>query len=136
MKSFLKSVYPKFREAYKSISGVDPMLTLTCIGTTAFTDVVNALPGFIDGKNINLADLDLEFISTNSGGRGGARNPQNKLVRHNWMEVFVRLAVTRFVNKEKATKSPFEAVKLLYFNYLDAYFKKFNMPTWRKKVLH
>jgi hypothetical protein len=87
------------------------MINLMSIGTTSFTDVVNQLAGFIDGKNINLADLDLEFISTNAGGKAGPRNPQNKLVRHNWLEVFVRLAVTRFVKKEKTAKGPAEAMR-------------------------
>jgi hypothetical protein len=74
---------------------------LSSVGNNTFSEVVNSLTGFIDGKNINLADLDLEFISTNANGKAGKRNPERMLVRHNWMEIFLRLAVTRFVKKEK-----------------------------------
>lgn len=78
-----------------------------CIGNNTFSDVVNSLAGFIDGKNINLADLDLEFISTNANAKSNKRNPERMLVRHNWMEIFVRLAVTRFVKKEKVAAGPY-----------------------------
>lgn len=77
-----------------------------CIGTNTFSDAVNSLPGFIDGKNINLADLDLEFISTNAGGKSKKTNPERMLVRHNWLEIFCRLAFTRFVKKEKIASGP------------------------------
>lgn len=77
-----------------------------CIGTNAFSEVVQNLTGFIDGKNFQLADLDLEFISTNAGGKPGKRNPERMLVRHNWMEIFLRLATTRFYKKEKTANGP------------------------------
>jgi hypothetical protein len=86
--------------------------------------------------NFNLADLDLEFISTNANGKPGKRNPERMLVRHNWMEIFVRLAVTRFVKKEKVASGPYEAMKMMLENYLDVYLDKFTASTWRKKVLH
>jgi hypothetical protein len=82
------------------MSGVDPQINLMSVGNNTFSEVVNNLPGFIDGKYLNLADLDLEFISTNANGKPGKRNPERMLVRHNWMEIFIRLAVTRFVKKE------------------------------------
>lgn len=110
VKKLLKQNYSKFRESYKQLSGVDPQKDLLCIGNNTFSDVVNSLTGFIDGKNINLADLDLEFISTNANGKSSKRNPERMLVRHNWMEIFVRLAVTRFVKKEKIAAGPLQAV--------------------------
>ena len=65
----LKDKYFKFRESYKQIAGVDPQKDLVCIGVNTFSEVVSNLPGFIDGKNMKLADLDLEFISTNANGK-------------------------------------------------------------------
>jgi hypothetical protein len=101
-----------------------------------FSDVVSQLPGFIDGKNFVLADLDLEFISTNAGGKAGKRNPERMLVRHNWIEIFVRLAVTRFVKKEKVATNAIEALDCLEKQYLKPFFNKFTAKKWRNEVLH
>ena len=76
----------------------------------------------IDGKNFNLSDLDLEFISTNANGKTSKRNPERMLVRHNWMEIFVRISVTRFVKKEKIAAGPYEAMKIMVDQYLNQYF--------------
>jgi hypothetical protein len=87
------------------------------VGNNTFSELVNSLHaangGFIDGKNINLADLDLEFISTNANGKTSKRNPERMLVRHNWMEIFLRLAVTRFVKKEKIAAGPVKAMEMM-----------------------
>ena len=107
-----------------------------CIGTNTFSDVVNNLNGFVDGKNFQLADLDLEFISTNAGGKSSKRNPERMLVRHNWMEIFVRLSITRFQKKEKSASGPLEAMQIMFSQYLDQYFTRFKASTWRKTVLH
>jgi hypothetical protein len=110
IKALLKEKYPKFRESYKYTAGVDPQDNLVCIGVNTFSDVVSNLTGFIDGRNMKLADLDLEFISTNANGKQSKRNPERMLVRHNWMEIFVRLAITRFVKNEKTAAGPLEAM--------------------------
>ena len=72
-----------------------------------------------------LSDLDLEFISTNAGEKSSKRNPEKKLVRHNWLEIFVRLAVTRFVKREKSASGPYQAMEIMFQLYLDPYFTKF-----------
>ena len=136
MKRLLRSKYVGFRESYKQLSGVDPQRDLTAIGVNTFSDVIGSLPGFIDGKNMNLADLDLEFISTNANGKPGKRNPERMLVRHNWMEIFIRLATTRYVKKEKVAKTPLEGMKLFFEQQLDPYFDRFQAPKWRREILH
>lgn len=50
------------------------------------------MPDLIDGKTLNLSDIDLEFVSTNAGSRGKL-NPEWALVWHQLMEALVRLAV-------------------------------------------
>jgi hypothetical protein len=136
LKSLLRSKYEGFRESYKQMSGVDPMKDLMCIGTNTFSDAVNQLSGFVDGKNFALADLDLEFISTNAGGKASKRNPERMLVRHNWLEIFVRLAVTRFQKKEKIANGPFQAMQFMFDLYADTFFKKFKNIWWRKNILY
>lgn len=56
----------------------------------------------VDGETLNLADTDLEFIATNAGSKG-ARNPVKNLVRHNIMEVWVRIAKTKYTEKGENT---------------------------------
>lgn len=56
----------------------------------------------VDGTTLNLADTDLEFIATNAGSKG-KRNPVNNLVRHNMMEVWVRIAKTKYTVKGENT---------------------------------
>jgi hypothetical protein len=41
LKKLLHQKYPKFRESYKQLSGVDPQINLTCIGSNTFSDVVS-----------------------------------------------------------------------------------------------
>jgi hypothetical protein len=56
----------------------------------------------VDGTTLNLADTDLEFIATNAGSKG-KRNPVNNLVRHNMMEVWCRIAKTKYSIKGENT---------------------------------
>lgn len=107
-----------------------------CIGVNTFSEVVSNLTGFIDGKFMKLSDLDLEFISTNANGKTSKRNPERMLVRHNWMEIFVRLAFTRFIKMEKIAAGPLEAMQIMFSQYLDPYFDRFKASVWRKKTLH
>lgn len=85
---------------------------------------------------MKLSDLDLEFISTNANGKVSKRNPERMLVRHNWMEIFVRLAITRFIKNEKIAAGPVEAMKIMLERYLDPYFERFRASVWRKRTLH
>ena len=77
-----------------------------CIGINTVSDVIlSNMPGFIDGKSMKLSDLDLEFIATNVGGKVGKRNPDRMLVRHNFIELLCRLAVTRYLKVLKVARS-------------------------------
>lgn len=68
LKQVVKAHYKWFRESYKYISGIDPQKDLFCIGSITFCDVIQQMGSMIDGVTLKLADLDLEFIATNSGG--------------------------------------------------------------------
>lgn len=82
---------------------------------------------------MKLADVDLEVISTNAG-RSSKRNPANYLVRHNIMEVFTRMASTKYVkNGDSANYS--EAMDKLLGDYLIPYMEKFDTHKWRTKNL-
>lgn len=55
------------------------------------------MPGMVDNATLKLADLDLEFIASNAGGMQSKLNPERALIRHNWLEIFVRLCQTKYV---------------------------------------
>jgi hypothetical protein len=52
-----------------------------------------------------MADADVEFISTNSGGtKGNKLNPERGLVRYQLMEMLTRLAVFKFHRSKRVAK--------------------------------
>lgn len=81
LKTFLKSRYKIIREIYKLYAGVQTTNGVLSIGQNTFTEIVYSCPDLLDGKQLNLSDVDLEFVSTNAGQRGKL-NPERALVRH------------------------------------------------------
>lgn len=127
LKTYVRSIYKWFREVYKFFSGSDPMNDIFCIGVNVFSDlIVNQIPGFIDGKTLKLSDLDLERIQTNANEQNGKFNPKNNMVRHNFLEVFIRLCDTKYI-KNKAggeeVNTISKAFKVMFDNELFPTFK-------------
>ena len=84
------------------------------IGLTTMTQMLtDEFSGFIDNTKMQLKDLDLDYIATNAGGKQTKLNPDRMLVRHNWMEIFFRLAMSRYVRIFKEAQTPSEAVQML-----------------------
>ena len=86
----------------------------------------------VDGKSLRLADLDFNLVATNAGGGKKKLNPERQLVRYQFMEVFVRLALDKFIKCKSdviinliagATKSPLEAVTLMADNHVLPFMK-------------
>ena len=97
-KTYCRSIYKWFRDMYKFASGTDAMGDLFCIGTNVFSTLIQEeIPTLIDGKALKLSDLDMERISTNANEQNSKQNPKNNLVRHNFLEVFVRLCDTKYL---------------------------------------
>lgn len=92
--------------------------------------------GLVDNKATKLADIDFEFIATNAGGKSSKRNPERMLVRHNWIEIFVRLATNRYLKVLKTASTPSQAMQMMLDEFLIPYFSKFTSDTWRKNVLY
>ena len=64
---------------YKLYAGVQTTNGVLSIGQNTFTEAIYQFPDLIDGKQLNLSDLDLEFVSTNAGSKGKL-NPERALV--------------------------------------------------------
>lgn len=67
------------------------------IGTNVFGDIVTNLSDLIDYKTLKLSDIDLEFISTKAGGKSKYQYlPERQLVRFQFMELLVRIAIVKY----------------------------------------
>ena len=98
LKTYFRSIYKYFREVYKFVAGSDPMGDIFCIGVNVFSDLCSSgLEGMVDGKALKVADLDLERIKANANEKNGKFNPKNNLVRHNFLEVFIRLCDQKYL---------------------------------------
>ena len=123
------------REAYKFYSAVAPVGFICSIGTNVFSDIVSNFEGFVDNTTFKISDLDLEFVATNAGvKKNNPRNPDRQLVRHQIMEVLVRLAIDKYI-KSGQTKSFSEAVYLSFSNYFLRFFKGFDCHRFRRERL-
>lgn len=80
----------------------------------------------VDNKTLRLADLDLEFIATKAVSFSHKRNPERALVRHNWIEIFVRLCQTKYVKNGAGgpnIKTPADCFTLMLEENVLPYFK-------------
>lgn len=98
LKVYCRSIYKWFREVYKFVAGSDPMGDVFCIGINVFGELcTQGLEDFVDGRFLKVADLDLERIKTNANEKNSKFNPKNNIVRHNFLEVFMRLCDQKYL---------------------------------------
>lgn len=79
----------------------------------------------VDGKDLKLSDVDLEFTATKAGNKQNKLNPEKWwLVRYQLMEIFVRCALKKYFKKGKGSKmTESQAVKKLFEECL--------LPKWK-----
>ena len=135
---YLKSIYKHLRETYKFYAGIAPCSNIPCISQNVFLDVSNQT-SLLDSKDMKLSDLDLEFTATKASLKKMELNPDKWwLVRYQFMEIFVRIALKKYFNKEnkeskdgsKYTES--QAVRKLFEDHLLPNFTKHNAHKWRE----
>jgi phage/plasmid-associated DNA primase len=93
------------------------------------------MDNMIDSKTLRVSDLDVEFIATKSKTLKSKNDPERALVRHNWLELFVRLCQTKYMrNKaDPSSKTWSECFATMLNHNLLPYFKRFNSHAWRQK---
>lgn len=79
------------------------------------------------------ADINLKWVSTISGlEKGNARNPERGINRHQFLELLIRIADEKYIQKLKATQSISEAFSNLWEEHLKAeIFENFDENKWR-----
>ena len=107
------------RETYKHLACLAPAGNIPSIGSNLLSDVILHCNDFVDSKAMKLSDVDLAFIASNaySNKKFPYRsdfiiNPERQIIRYQFLEVMIRLALERFSLRQKM--SALDAVKLFY----------------------
>ena len=80
----------------------------------------------------------MERISTNSNEQNSKNNPKNMLVRHNFLEVFMRLCDTKYLKNKAAgedVNTLTKAFKTMFDIELFPAFSQYDSNIWRKTIL-
>ena len=129
VKKVLRKNYRLIRECYKYFAGVSPCGIIPGIGTNVFNEIVNATD-ICDSKKLKLADIDVEFIVTKAGVKKNPLNPERWLIRYQFMEIFLRLAIHKYY-KSKIVLTQSDAISKLCEENLFPFFKTFDCNQWR-----
>ena len=97
VKTALKSAYKTIREVYKYYSAVGLNGSVFGIGLNSYTDFLKEELQIIDGTQLKYADTDRLFITVNAGNKvKNSMIPANSLVRYQFMEILMRLAIKKY----------------------------------------
>ena len=132
IKEYLRTLYRNIREWYKHYAGVFPSNQVFCISKTLFNEIINSITPSIVDNNLTLAAIDLEFITTMSGNKGGKLNPTRDLIRFQFLEIFVRLALHKYF-KSKICRTKLEAIQKFFGWDLNEFLNKFKSYEWREQ---
>ena len=87
--------------------------------------------GLIDNKSIKYSEGDTLFLTVN-GKKQTPMNPATALVRHQFMEIILRLAIKRYYDT-KQVKSEADAVKEAFREFLLPKCSDYDVHIWRKE---
>jgi hypothetical protein len=137
IKMFLRSNYHYVRECYKHLSSVSPNGNVPSIGMNMISELMLKARDFVDYSSIKLSDVDLAFISTNAATARvyqfraeECNNPERQLIRFQFLEILVRLAIERYAKKPPNMKYS-EAVKTFFNYHMQPLFEKYSSHPWR-----
>ena len=107
-----------------------PAGNMPSMGMNVLTELMLKCNDFVDYKNTKLSDVDLAFIATNAVGSKNFPyrpdliiNPERQIIRYQFFEILIRLALERFNQKQKMT--PVESIKVFYEHYIQDTFMKY-----------
>ena len=106
------------------------------MGMNILTDIMLRCNEFVDYKYTKLSDVDLAFIATNAVGAKNfpfrpeiCINPERQIIRYQFFEILIRLAVERFTQKQKMSHS--EGIKVFYEQFIQDTFMTYTSHPWR-----
>ena len=123
LKEELRKGYKVFKIAYKYLSGIATGSGgVFSIPLNAYTDFVKQID-LVNGKDIRFAESDTQFLTMNKRSKNSYLNPGVALIRFQFLEILVRLALKRY-EETGITNNKAEAVKLMYEKNLIPFYSK------------
>lgn len=101
--TFLKHNYRIIKDSYKFFSGLSPAGGVCSIGTNLFNYICFNCNGMVDQKSLKLSDVGLDFITIKATGSHlrTRQNPERQLIRFQFMEIWVRLAMSKYIKSKQ-----------------------------------
>ena len=91
----MRTCYWIIKEHYKIQAGYGMLGNVFSVALNQYTDFIKETIDMIDGEKINQSDADRLFITVNANKRGPLI-PANALVRCQFMEILIRLALKKY----------------------------------------
>eukprot|EP00347_Sterkiella_histriomuscorum_P020671 403336916 len=134
VKQTIKAAYFMIKEHYKIQSGFGMIGTIFSVALNQYTEFLKEELNLIDGDQLNQSDADRYFITVNSNKRGPLI-PANALVRFQFVEILLRLAIKKFFESQLA-QTESQAFQLLIDNHIiPATSHIIKSQEWRKTIL-
>ena len=111
VKQAMKLGYPLMREVYRANAGYGKIGNIFSIALNQYTDVLKEQVRLIDGYVISVSDADRFFITVNSGKKGPLI-PANALIRFQFVEILLRMALKKYFESGEA-QSEAQAVEMM-----------------------
>lgn len=130
VKDILSSRYQVLKEVYKYYSSISPAGEIWSIGQMVFTDICNESK-LLD-NSFRLSDIDFHLKGALFQEVRNPRSPPNSLVRFQFMEILVRIALDKFF-KSGICESQSAAVKVLLDNHIVEKLGHVSAQKWRNE---
>ena len=111
VKSVMKSAYKLIKEFYKLHAGYGRIGNIFSVGLNQFTEFLKEDLNILDTLALTMSDADRLFITVNAGKRGPLI-PANALVRFQFVEMILRIALRRYYESQEAPTEA-EALQML-----------------------
>jgi hypothetical protein len=72
----------------------------------------------VDGQLLTLSQSDVEFVATKAGIKNDLLNPERWLIRYQFLELIVRLGISKYFRSKLVSSKP-KAVEKLFEEHLD-----------------
>ena len=136
IKKEMKNHFKYIRDSYKYFAAIDPCAQIFSISTNVAIDIINKTGG-VDQEGLKTADLGIEFIATNTKIDPKYKNnelcPERFLVRHEFMEYLIRIALRKYKGVDDVTK--LDAVRRFMTIYFSKTYNDIDCHNWRTNNL-
>mmetsp|Transcript_30173 Transcript_30173/g.27512 ORF Transcript_30173/g.27512 Transcript_30173/m.27512 type:complete len:139 (+) Transcript_30173:1074-1490(+) len=98
VRKMLRDIYPRLKDCYKYNAAENVVSEVWSVQRNKFTAFCETIDIFHSNPKVALSDFDRLFITilTKTDKTKNPRCPDNSMVRHNWLEAWVRLAELKY----------------------------------------